>query len=123
MLEDKLPKNLNCLLSHDKQANLWVSHCLDFDLVTSGASEDEAWDAMKRVAKSHIESCFRDSFAKGLSRRAESSVWAEYVNQVHAGRLRSDLISLDLKHTHETFDLRMKGARIESLPSNVPAVM
>lgn len=121
MLEAKLPKNLNCLLSHDKKANLWVAHCLDFDLVTSGATEDEAWFAMKLVAKSHIESCFSDGFEKGLSHRAPVAVWAEFLTQLYASGARSELLSLDLKKAHGTSELWMKGVEVDSLSSRVQA--
>lgn len=122
MMEDKLPKSLSCLLSHDKQTGLWVNHCLDFDLVTSGTSEDEAWSSMKSVLRVHVESCFSDGFLPGLSKKADLDAWVAFAEQWMLGNYRSEKIKFDLKRNdHLVSGLWMKGVEVESFPSRVRA--
>ena len=79
MTESSLPKSLTCLLSRDRESDMWVSHCLDFDLITSGIDEDDAWFGMQDAVKSHVESCFEDNFEAGLAKRATPDEWREFL--------------------------------------------
>ena len=56
-----LPSSISCLLSLDQETGSWIGKCLDFGLVTSGATEEQAWSNMKSVVKMHVEHCCRNS--------------------------------------------------------------
>ena len=118
MIEQKLPKSLSCLLSQDKQTGLWINYCLDFDLVTSGKSEDEVWNSMKAMLKAHVESCFADGFSEGLSHQAKIEAWVAFAQQFLLGSFRQETIKFDLKRNDSTLSgLWLKGVEVESLPN------
>jgi len=117
-----LPKSLSCLLSHDKLTGLWVNHCLDFDLVTSGTSEDLAWGSMKTVLQAHIESCLSDNFTQGLSMKAGIDAWVTFAQQWMLGNCRSEKLKFHFKRNSEDLagsDLWLKGVEVESFPSRL----
>jgi len=122
-LESKIPKLIMCLLSHDPQTGMWISHCLDFDIVTSAPTEGESWNAMKNVLRTHIESCVADNFEAGLSRRASVEHWREFANLVFSRNTRSEPIDLHLKNRRAS-DIWMKGVEVEPEPlsARVPVV-
>lgn len=124
MIETRLlPKSLSCLLSHDKQTGLWVNHCLDFDLVTSGTSEDQAWSAMKSILQSHVESCFQDGFVDGLSHKAGVDSWIAFAEHFMSGNFRHERLKFQLKKNSqpEAPDLWLKGVEVESFPTHLSA--
>ena len=72
--EVHIPKILSCLLTLDKETGRWNGHCLDFDIVTSGVDEDEAWQNLKAVVRLHVEECF-NKWPDGLKRTASQERW------------------------------------------------
>jgi len=91
----KLPELFRCLL--EKEQNLWVAHCLDFDLATSGKTEDEAWKRLLKVVKMHVEHCFTHR-PDGLELRASQDQWDLFDRLVRnrKGPIRTEKISLTL---------------------------
>jgi hypothetical protein len=95
--EIRLPDVFRCLLGRDSETKLWVAHCLDFDLATSGKTEDEAWKRLLRVVKMHVEHCFTHH-PDGLKHKAEQDQWDlfERLKQEKRELIRSEKISLTL---------------------------
>jgi len=69
-----IPDVLSCLLSQDSETKLWIGHCLDFHLITSGKDPDTAWTHLRSVITTHVEHCFTHH-RHGLSFRAPDSEW------------------------------------------------
>ena len=57
----QIPETISCLICRDQDSGLWNGHCLDFDIVTSAATPQRAWEHLKTVVKAHIEHCFSHS--------------------------------------------------------------
>jgi hypothetical protein len=114
----RIPKTLLCLFSHDQQTNMWVGHCLDFDLVASAPTEDGAWEALKNVVKAQVETCFRDGFDQGLSRQAKPAELRAFIEQVFVGSTRSELIEFKLKRNRSVW---MKGVEVDTMSSPIRA--
>lgn len=122
VLQGKIPKTLKCLLSHDKSTNLWVGHCLDFDIVTSAPSEDKVWEALKQVVVVHIESCLADDFTEGLCRIAPPEAWVAFIDELLSSGTRNELIEFKLKRKNQTSSVWLRGVvELESMPAGVPA--
>lgn len=68
---------LSCLTWNDKDTKVWISHCLNYDLMETGESADESWKNMKIVLKHHIEHCYT-RYPQGLSRSAPKEQWQEF---------------------------------------------
>lgn len=96
-----VPSVISCLLRKDKQTERWEGHCLDFDIVTSGSSEDIAWNNLKKVVRRHVEQCFND-WQPGLQRRAAQCHWNEF-EDLHKKKVkfRQDKLSLCLVKPRE----------------------
>ena len=118
-IESKIPHLIKCLLSRDPATGLWISHCLDFDIVTSAPTESESWDSMKRVLRSHIESCVSDGYVDGLTKQASVEYWREFADLVFSRNVRSEPIDLHLKNRR---DFWMKGVEVGSLSAPIPAI-
>lgn len=118
-MESKLPHNFHCLTLYDQLTNLWISHCLDFNIVTSGMSEEDAWSGMKLALKAHVESCVADNSHSSVYRRADTDKWRIFIDQALASGVRSELIEFDLKSDIWAPDLWLKGVQVESLLADV----
>jgi predicted RNase H-like HicB family nuclease len=70
----KIPKVLSCLLSQDADTKFWLGQCLDFALVTSGKTPDNAWENLRAVITTHVEHCFTHH-PDGLKKRAVDEDW------------------------------------------------
>lgn len=103
MAELQIPDLLSCVLSRDEETGRWLGHCLDFDLVTSGKTEDEAWKNLRGVVKMHIEHCFTHHRA-GLTLRADEEEWDLFRASSRTQPARRDKIVLNLipppEHEH-----------------------
>ena len=119
VIESKIPKLIKCLLSQDLKTGLWISHCLDFDLVTSAPTEAESWAAMKNVIRAHVESCVKDGFEAGLSKQASIEHWREFADLVFSRNVRSEPIDLHLKN-RQASEFWMKGVEVEPLSARIP---
>jgi hypothetical protein len=93
-----IPAKISCLLRQDGETGRWEGHCLDFDLVTSGSTEDVAWENLKKVVKRHVEHCFTN-WQPGLTRRRASQCAFDAFNKlVQEDRpFRQDKLSLILE--------------------------
>lgn len=68
---------LSCLVSRDEETNLFLSHCLNFDIIECGHTADEAWENMKMAVKFFIEHCYTN-YQQGFSYSADNDEWDEY---------------------------------------------
>lgn len=110
---------IRCLLSFDPASGAWVSHCLDFDLVTSGKTDEDAWANIKAVVKLHIEHCFTHD-NDGLEKHR---VDQELIDRFDRGKglmeVWSDKIKLNLVQPRKQDDLSfwIKGVELASATS------
>jgi hypothetical protein len=87
---------LSCLTGCDQETGLYIAHCLDFDLVESGPSRDEAWMNLKSTVKHHIEYCVYAN-PKGLGLSAEPHYWQEFASLMRSSTPESRVIeSIDI---------------------------
>jgi len=98
MLSQDPPINevLSCVLWRDADTSRWLGHCLDFDVATSGRTEDEAWANLRDIVRAHIEHCFTHH-RDGLRLTASDQEWKTF--RFLKGRqpmLRSEKITLRL---------------------------
>ena len=91
-----LPDEICCILHHDMDSGAWVSRCLDFDLVTSGETEEGAWNNLKSVVKLHVEHCFTHNHAALSRYRATDEEFAFFEALASRSRFWSDKIKLNL---------------------------
>ena len=82
---------LNYLFSHEGDAT--VAHCLDLDLVTSGATLAEAEEALNAMVRYQIRSCFLAGRWSQLRRRAPSEFWhiREQAKKLDQGELEIEV--------------------------------
>ena len=115
-----IPKQLICLLSRDQDSGMWLGHSLDFDIITSAPSEEEAWSALKQVVVAHVDSCAHDNFLEGLSRKANSAAWSAFIDVALTTGFRTDMIEFKRRPNNQT--VWMKVVEVESLPSSVSVI-
>lgn len=68
---------LSCFGRWDQEAEQFVYHCLNFDLVEFGGTEQEAWQNIKQTVKQHLEYCYTN-YPEGLSLSASKEEWDEF---------------------------------------------
>lgn len=111
-----IPKHIKCLLSVDQETKLWIGHCLDFDLKTSGKSQQSVWVNLKSVVKLHIEHSFANAPERMNAHRAPMADWDCFMNLSPRDGLR-DKIELDLipAHVNTEDDIWINGVEIGCL--------
>lgn len=82
---DKILLRLSGFTYFDKESGLFVSHCLELDLVATGHSIEEAEDNIFDVIKAHLEFAFENNNWDNVYRPAPAEIWAEFAKLV-AGR-------------------------------------
>jgi predicted RNase H-like HicB family nuclease len=75
---------LSCLMGKDAETGLFLGHCLNFDLVTSGKTEDEAWQNLKTIIKAHFEYCYAN-YPDGLRMSATVDEWKNFAHRLETG--------------------------------------
>jgi hypothetical protein len=114
----RIPRIFSCLLGPDNETGRWIAHCLDFDLVTSGKTEDDAWKHLLRIVKMHVEHCFTHR-PEGLQHEADPTEWTLFkALKQQTEFIRSEKISLTLVPPPEDESLNffwIKG--VETKPS------
>ena len=90
--------SLFCLVWKDEKIGVFVSHCLNYDLMECGPTADVAWDNLKFVMKNHVEYCYT-SYQQGLKRKAGKKDWDRFFHLLerNPGSLTVDKIELELK--------------------------
>jgi predicted RNase H-like HicB family nuclease len=109
-------KPIRCLLNSDPASGRWVAHCLDFDLVTSGKTDEAAWTNIKAVVKLHIEHCFTHDNDGMFKHRVDQ----ELIDSFDAGKglteVWSDKIRLNLvapkKEADDKITFWIKGVEL-----------
>ena len=89
---------LSCLSSKDKETGMYISHCLNFDIMECGKTEEEAWQNVKHAVKYYIEHCYQN-FQEGLQQDAGREKWVEFAEAAkHAGKApRMETIEIELR--------------------------
>jgi len=58
----------------------YVAHCLDLDIVATGASQDIAVEKLDDLVKAHIEVALATGRLENLSTKAPSSCWRQFID-------------------------------------------
>lgn len=61
-----------------KEGDLWVGHCLELDLVATGASPTEVKKDLEDLIVTQIEFAFRNDNLDHLFRPAPAEIWREF---------------------------------------------
>src|SRR5260370_37454936 len=74
-----------------------IAHCLNFDLVTSGDSTEEAERRLDILVKYHIEAFLKSNGMSGLNGQAPKRFWSEYTECLrHGGALPSSTLRINV---------------------------
>lgn len=77
-------QSLSCLTYLDESTGVFISHCLNYDLMDCGPTCDVAWQNLKIVMKNHIEFCYTN-YPEGLMRKpARREKWDIFFNALRA---------------------------------------
>jgi predicted RNase H-like HicB family nuclease len=107
-------KPIRCLLNFDPESGAWVAHCLDFDIVTSGRDDSEAWERIKSVVKLHIEHCFTHDQGGLRSHVAPQELIDSFDEGLKHWEVWSDKIKLNLiAPTKPENSFWIKGVELE----------
>jgi len=89
---------LSCLSSRDKETGMYLSHCLNFDIMECGKTEEEAWQNVKLAIKYYVEHCYTN-YQEGLIETAPHEKWNEFAEAVKcSGRApRMEQIEIELR--------------------------
>jgi hypothetical protein len=89
---------LACTIERDADTGLFLGHCLTFDLMESGQTEQVAWERLKAAVKAHIEHCYTN-YQPGLEVTASREEWSKYAKFLGENResLVVEEIEIDLK--------------------------
>ena len=88
---------LSCLNERNEVSGLFVSRCLNYDLVESGRNWDEAWANLKLVMKNHIEFwAARQPEMLENDRRADKALWDKFYLLIKEKGAIVDQITLEI---------------------------
>jgi hypothetical protein len=89
---------LSCLVERDEQTGMFIGHCLDYDLMETGKSDEEAWSNLKTVVKHHIEHCY-SFYQNGLKKQAAREDWDRFYQylQENGGQCQIEKIEIELR--------------------------
>jgi hypothetical protein len=89
---------LSCLSSVDKETGLYLYHCLNFDIMECGKTEEEAWKSVKLAVKYYVEHCYQ-FYQEGFVQEAPREQWGQFAEAAkHATRPpRMEVIEFELK--------------------------
>lgn len=89
---------LTCLAGQDTETGQHICHCLNFDIIEFGKTEDEAWENLKVSVKAYIEYCYTN-YREGLAKSAAAEEWARFAELLKTGLRpeRVDQIVIELK--------------------------
>ena len=90
---------LSCFGRWDSEAEQFVYHCLNFDLVEFASTPREAWDNLKRAIKDYVEYCYTHN-PDGLTLSADPEEWEQFVLALQKKGGKVDEVD------HITFELK-----------------
>jgi hypothetical protein len=109
-MEKQLPRIplLACLGQVDSETNLFLAHCLNFDLMESGKTWAEAWANLKKVIKYHVEYCYFQH-PDGLTKSAGPKEWDRFIKGLRDNPrdLVVESIEIDLKPPLPDIDIQI----------------
>lgn len=62
-----------------KEDGVWVGHCLEMDIVTTGGTPDEVQSNMQDLVFAQVESAFENDNLQNLFFPAPKEVWDEFI--------------------------------------------
>jgi hypothetical protein len=80
-----------------------VAHCLDLDVVATGASQEAAVEKLDDLVKAHIEVALATGQLENLSTKAPNSYWRQFIDGVR------------IEVPHKTLHIRIPEA-VQVLP-------
>jgi hypothetical protein len=86
------------LTEQNQASGLFVSRCLNYDLVESGQSWDEAWANLKIVMKNHIEfhAAHRPDALQN-DRQADKELWDKFYQLIQKNGVIVEQLALDIE--------------------------
>ena len=87
---------LSCLMGWDDETRLHLAHCLNFDLVECGKTDDEAWSNLKAAVKQYIEYCY-SNYPEGLAEGASREEWERFAESLKYNDRPSRVETIDLE--------------------------
>jgi hypothetical protein len=88
---------LSCLNEHNEASGLFVSRCLNYNLVESGKSWLEAWSNLKIVMKNHMEYwAARKPELLENDRQADKELWDKFYLLIKDNGAIVDQITLEI---------------------------
>ncbi len=114
---------LLCLTDKDEETNLYISHCLTYDVMETGRTSDESWENLKAAVKQYIEYCY-SGHLEGLLQSASSEEWKRYFDVLRTSKrvTRVDEIELELKPNFPEKDYPVWLQGVDSDARNSPQV-
>ncbi len=111
---------LQCFTTCDEETNLYISHCLNFDLMECGKTADEAWDNLKASLKQYIEYCYTN-YQDGLTVSADMDDWKRYAEVMKVTKTppRIEAIEIELRPPlpEYAYPIWMQGVNGYGVPS------
>lgn len=87
---------LSCLSSRDQETGMYLSHCLNFDIMECGKTAEEAWQNLKISVKSYVEHCYTN-YQEGLIEAAPQEKWDEFAAAATRRAPRMEQIEIELR--------------------------
>lgn len=79
-----------------KEDGVWVGHCLEMDIVTTGDSPEEVQSNIRDLVFAQVESAFENDNLENLFFPAPKEVWAEFMRCRKAAEEREGAVPDDL---------------------------
>ena len=87
---------LSCLMGWDEETKLHLAHCLNFDLMECGKTEDEAWGNLKAAVKQYIEHCY-SNYPQGLAESGSREEWERFAESLKYNERPSRVETIQLE--------------------------
>ena len=88
LIDDLAHQLLPCLIEKNYETDLFVGHCLTFDLVATGKTSKEADKNLNNLIKHHIEYCYTH-YREGFKVTADREDWEHFKKTVNEKKLTS----------------------------------
>ncbi len=77
-IQNNIEKTFNVNVLIKKEDDLFVAHCLEFDIVAVAKTQKQAEEDLQDLVIAQIESAFADNDIKSLFHPAPQRFWEEY---------------------------------------------
>ena len=105
---DVLNRPFTILMSHDSETKSWTAHCLDFDIVEEGKTQEKSLIHLFKIMRSNVRDAIKHNTLKDLFHFAPPEYWVQalaarsvslegIMEQVRLSSFHIRLSKLDLK--------------------------